>query len=1349
MVCEPVWVGLTLSIFQENFAFMLVSFLAHLSRLLLVCAVAAANVFVVNTTSDANDALPGDGLCTTSGGACSLRAAVQEANALAGDDTVVVPAGTYTLTIAQISVGQGTSINGAGPDVTIVEMPVGAGSIGRVFRTIGTVTIAGMTIRNGDATKYPVVNETACLTDGGGVVVDGGTLTLSNVVLTQNRGTYASAVCVTGALVMDRVRLLNNMSILPESGALKIGTQTSLSTATLDQVEFRLNSDPFGNTDFGLIARSGSQVQIARSVFDGQRAFLMEGSQLSLTNVTMENGNVFGSGTVSLTNSTLRGGTVSVPLQAVNTVLLGTCTGTVTSLGKNVITANCATGNATDLTTVPGDPKFGALAQNGGFTKSIALLAGNVAIDAANPASCPATDQRNTARPQDGNKDTVAVCDIGAFEVTGTDIFPVNSALDEADVNPGDGICSSASGACTLRAAIQEANAFPGLNTVTLPAGTFTLTGGSLPVTDTMTLTGAGAASSIIEMPSGSAAARRVFQTSATVSIGNVTIRNGNAVNSGSVNETICNSDGGAIQVASGSLTLTDAVLSGNRGTYGSALCVTGVATLERVRVVGNQTVLSDGGAVKLGTQANDATATLVDVEFRENMDSLANFDRALLIRGGGQVSVRRTLFQGQRVAMQDGPQVTMENVTMVDGNLLAAGTVSLNHVTMRGGLVLGTIQARNSVLLATCMNTVTSLGNNVTWSGCPTGNGSNLLTTQADATFGALEDQGGYTKTIPVFPGSVALDAANGAFCPATDQRGIARPQDGNADGSAVCDIGAYERRPSEVMLAKVTQTNPASPSNVNTPAVSGTAPPNVQVAVYVTANCSGTAVTTTAGADGRFQTQVQVLDNSTYTLSAKVLDAVEQPCTAGVSYVEDSAAPAAPNGLGTVPGSPAPASSITVRGSAEAGATVSLYRNGTCAGTAERTAVATGGIWSFAVTVTVNTTTTFSATARDAAGNLSGCSAALAYTHDSLAPAAPTQLVTNPPLSGTAVSITVSGAAEAGASVRVYSNGTCAGTPAATTTAPSQTWQVGFTVAAGSVTNFSASAVDAAGNVSPCSAAVTYTQVNGLSVSIGSVKLLEGSGVTTQFQFPVLLSVPVSQSVTVGYATKDGTALSTSDYKAVTGTITIPAGQTRGTISVFVTGDKTAEADENFSVGLTSTTLGTIGIGRGTGTIANDDLVGIGELGTPTATVRAGVPINYVYSWTVPPTSPDGTRASTWRDLTTMSLRVRDESRVVMELVWDQANNTFALMNSASGRLGPAFVAGSNNRIGNEDVTLLLAETTAKGGGPTSPVVTLTLRLEFRPHAEGSYIVEGAATDDFGQDQPWVELGRLTVGR
>ena len=100
-----------------------------------------------------------------------------------------------------------------------------------------------------------------------------------------------------------------------------------------------------------------------------------------------------------------------------------------------------------------------------------------------------------------------------------------------------------------------------------------------------------------------------------------------------------------------------------------------------------------------------------------------------------------------------------------------------------------------------------------------------------------------------------------------------------------------------------------------------------------------------------------------------------------------------------------------------------------------------------------------------------------------------------------------------------------------------------------------------------------------------------LEGDSETSAMTFTVSLSAASDSSVTVSYTTADGSALAGSDYKATTGTVTIPAGQTMETFTVPVNGDLLVETDEYFWVNLTSATNAVIANAWSYATILDDD--------------------------------------------------------------------------------------------------------------------------------------------------------------
>src|SRR5437588_4603616 len=167
-----------------------------------VCVAAApaqaahAATFVVNSTADHPDATPGDQMCITDAATCTLRAAVQEANADGGSNTILVPRGYYRLRIppspeagaaGQDDAGKGDldisaslRIRGAGARRTIID----GGGLDRVFSIAANVTasINDMTITGADATGGGTSKEI----DMGGAIFNQGSLRLERMRLVGN-----------------------------------------------------------------------------------------------------------------------------------------------------------------------------------------------------------------------------------------------------------------------------------------------------------------------------------------------------------------------------------------------------------------------------------------------------------------------------------------------------------------------------------------------------------------------------------------------------------------------------------------------------------------------------------------------------------------------------------------------------------------------------------------------------------------------------------------------------------------------------------------------------------------------------------------------------------------------------------------------------------------------------------------------------------------------------------------------------------------------------------------------------------------------------------------------------------
>jgi CSLREA domain-containing protein len=442
-----------------------------------VCHVAPAAAFTVNSQADEVDAKPGDGSCATAGGACTLRAAIQEANEQGGA-TINLGPGTYTLTIKptgglpDISNGDldlygELTISGADAKTTIVD----GGGLDRVFsaQVASRVTISDVTVRNGAAQQGE---------DGGGID-NYGNLTLEDVIVSGNRtqsDATLSADAPGGGIYNAATLAVRNCTITGNSAADMGGGIHNKGILTVMMSTIAENT---AKTDRGGGLSNFNTATVILTTVSGNTATgagggVENGGKLVLTHATVSGntgehgGGIHTVGDLHMTDSTVAGNTArksgggianerssdalkgaaklngatiagnkgggvssgtSAKMLLANTIVAansgGDCAGTIVSAGYNLIqsTTGCDIGGRQEANVTGKDAKLGPLANNGGPTQTMALLAGSPAIDAGNPAppgsgkgACESTDQRGTKRPVDGAGK--AVCDIGAYELT-------------------------------------------------------------------------------------------------------------------------------------------------------------------------------------------------------------------------------------------------------------------------------------------------------------------------------------------------------------------------------------------------------------------------------------------------------------------------------------------------------------------------------------------------------------------------------------------------------------------------------------------------------------------------------------------------------------------------------------------------------------------------------------------------------------------------------------------------------------------------------------------------------------------------------------------------------------------
>ena len=415
---------------------------------LLICvsvetAAAYGAVFTVNTTVDGVDAYPGNGICATADNACTLRAAVMEANALAGLDTIflwffpspvtltIPPGGSpgseeTTASVGDLDIKDDLFIL---PTALAITATVDGGDLDRVFHIHPrvTVVIAGLTIQNGFVEHGRA---------GGGIRNEGVLALISCMIRNNQSMSFSGGIGNSGELTLLNSTVFGNASIFTGGGIGNGGTLTLLSS-TVEGNSAQGLGFPVG----GGIHNGGTAYLTASTIsgnFAGLPTYSNGGIGGGINNsgtVIVTNSTVSGNyavftadgidndGTLLMTNSTIANNSgVGIRTDTTNTFLMNTIiadnhkdcflteAGSI-SQGYNLDSdGTCNLNQPTDLPGV--DPMLGSLTNNGGWTETHALLFGSPAINAAAPA-CPPTDQRGVVRPQG------ARCDIGAFESEG------------------------------------------------------------------------------------------------------------------------------------------------------------------------------------------------------------------------------------------------------------------------------------------------------------------------------------------------------------------------------------------------------------------------------------------------------------------------------------------------------------------------------------------------------------------------------------------------------------------------------------------------------------------------------------------------------------------------------------------------------------------------------------------------------------------------------------------------------------------------------------------------------------------------------------------------------------------
>jgi fibronectin-binding autotransporter adhesin len=760
-------------------------------------------VFVVNSTADQDDATPGDGLCQTADGDCTLRAAVQEGNAQGVPNTITfdppISGMPIVLTQGQIVITNDLTITGLGVDNTIIDGSANS----RIFRVQADVEtlIEGVTLTNGTDTN-------------GAGIFNEGALTITNSLISENVATGTGAAEGGGGIFNSGMLSLVSTNMMSNTAEMGSGSGGGIFNAMGAMLEVTGGTFAGNNA-----ARAGGGIETTP---DATVTLTLVDFVSNRTGPTPGNGgavHMTGNGTVTVTGGNVTGNTASAEGGGLwngsgTMVVDGTiisdneAEGNETAQGGGglfnnggtlivrnaTITGNRATGTAAGMGTEAGSGG-GILNDGGTLEVSDTLIADNSAPRAGggiedNARTTTTTTtltnvvlRANETGPSPGNGGGYHISGPGNAQVLGGDVTG-NTASAE-----GGGLWNG-TGTMEVDGTTISGNVAEGNETAQGGGGLFN-NGGTLIVRNA-TITGNLATGTASGMGTEAGSGGGILNDGGTLEVSDTLIANNSAPRAGGGIE-----DNARTSVTT--TTLTNVVLRenetgpspGNGGGY--HISGPGMGTVVGSTVEFN-TAVEGGGLWNSSSGTMLVDRTTVNNNRSVGMGEGEDGGGGVFNDGGTLTVVNSTISSNSAAAsggglsnVGDNSNVQVINTTIFENS--AAGAMAAGGIDNMGG----TLTIRNSIIAhqeaegSDCRGLIDADNPNLD------SDGSCGASITADPQLGPLQDNGGPTATHAPSSGSPAVDAGDDIVCNmppvnGIDQRGVPRP------AGLSCDLGAVE---------------------------------------------------------------------------------------------------------------------------------------------------------------------------------------------------------------------------------------------------------------------------------------------------------------------------------------------------------------------------------------------------------------------------------------------------------------------------------------------------------------------------------------------------------------------------